>query len=263
MTELSEFWLLHGFKNAQLIKQTIATVPEFAFMLPIFEKGGHKALYEYLMTIGQEKVDMILDPLLRRVMPLYEAGKLDKTDPGFWAARAALTFNTGGHVDRGIFSIYLFNIVHLSPGEGIFQDAGILHAYLEGQNVEIMANSDNVLRGGLTPKHIDVPELMKHVIFEPVEPQVVRAQKVTDSESVFLTPAPDFELSLIKMEKDGEQAVSAHSVDIFLVMEGSVEIDGLGKLDRGAAFVAFAGSSAHIRALSEAVIYRARVPAGS
>ena len=77
---------------------------------------------------------------------------LDKEDEDFWAARAAITFNRIKelNIDRGIFSIYLFNLVHLKKGEAIFQDAGVPHAYLEGQNVEIMASSDNVLRGGLT-----------------------------------------------------------------------------------------------------------------
>ena len=56
---------------------------------------------------------------------------------------------------------YLFNIVHLKEGEGIFQDAGIPHAYLRGQNVELMACSDNVIRGGLTPKYVDIVELLK------------------------------------------------------------------------------------------------------
>ena len=56
--------------------------------------------------------------------------------------------------------------VNAKPGQAVFQGAGVPHAYLEGQNVELMANSDNVLRGGLTPKHIDVPELLKHTLFE-------------------------------------------------------------------------------------------------
>ncbi len=67
----------------------------------------------------------------------------------------------GGHLDRGIFSIYLLNLVHLHPGQATFQPAGVLHAYLEGVNVELMANSDNVLRGGLTTKHVNVPELLR------------------------------------------------------------------------------------------------------
>jgi mannose-6-phosphate isomerase len=100
---------------------------------------------------------------------LYENGELPKDSEDFWAARAAQTFCKNETYDRGIFSIYFFNLVHLKTGEGIYQAAGLPHAYLEGQNVEIMAASDNVLRAGLTDKHIDISELMKHVRFEPTD----------------------------------------------------------------------------------------------
>ena len=88
--------------------------------------------------------------LLDRIIPAYKNNQLYKNQEDFWAARAALTYNQSGKTDRGIFSIYIFNLVRLHAGETLFQDAGLPHAYLEGQNVEIMANSDNVLRGGLT-----------------------------------------------------------------------------------------------------------------
>src|SRR4029453_9451423 len=91
-----------------------------------------------------------------------------------------------------------FNLVNLQPGDTIFQDAGIPHAYLEGQNMEIMANSDNVLRGGLTVKHIDVPELMKHIRFEATEPKIIHpVKRVNSAEEIYETPAADFQLSRI------------------------------------------------------------------
>jgi mannose-6-phosphate isomerase len=75
--------------------------------------------------------------------------------------------------DRGIFSIYFFNLVHLKAGQAVFQGAGLPHAYLEGQNVELMSNSDNVLRGGLTPKYVDVTELINHIHFESLVPEIL------------------------------------------------------------------------------------------
>ena len=83
----------------------------------------------------------------------------------------------GGHRDRGIFSVYLLNLVHMQPGQGTFQPAGVLHAYLEGVNVELMANSDNVLRGGLTTKHVNVPELLKILTFEGGTPEIFDGQR--------------------------------------------------------------------------------------
>src|SRR5690606_4542723 len=144
-----------------------------------------------------ERVNAILAPLLQRILPLSEAGSLTKDDEHFWAARAALHFNTAGNADRGIFSIYFFNLVKMAPGEALFQDAGLPHAYLEGQTMEIMANSDHVLRGGLTSKHIDVPELLAHVNFRPTVPEVIRGNTRGTNEEVFVTPAADFQMSRI------------------------------------------------------------------
>lgn len=264
MVALGEFWLLHGFRNPASLRAGLRTVPEFAFMLPLFEQGGYKGLYEHLMTLGQEKVNAILQPLLDRLVPAYQAGGLSKDDPGFWAARAALTYNEPGKTDRGIFSIYLLNLVHLQKGEAVFQDAGILHAYLEGQNVEIMANSDNVLRGGLTPKHIDVPELMKHVIFEPVDPNIIKGKPINDSESVFVTPAPDFELSRIALGSGKNYAIDICGTDIFFVLSGVAEVssgDGdVLMLHQGDAFVAFNNTKLGFWSASGAEIYHAGVP---
>ena len=263
MTALSDFWLLHGFLPADKLVASITAIPEFAFMIPVFEKGSYKALYELLMTMEQSKVNAILRPLLQRIIPLYEAGGLNKNGPDFWAARAALTFNEGDAIDRGIFSIYLFNIVYLKKGEAIFQDAGILHAYLEGQNVEIMANSDNVLRGGLTPKHIDVAELMKHVLFEPIEPNIIHGSPVSASEQVFSTPAPDFELSKITLAAGEAYPLTVASADIFLVLEGTVEISPAPDqplFSKGEAFIAVNGSNIILQSTTGAAIYRASVP---
>src|SRR5205823_845264 len=145
--------------------------PEFKPLAPDFgrklEQAGKDAatrksllreLYEKIMTMPQDQVDAVLDPLIER---LKRSGPFAKERREFWALRAAEHFPLpGGHRDRGIFSIYLLNLLELKSGQGTFQAAGALHAYLEGVNMELMANSDNVLRGGLTPKHVDAPELL-------------------------------------------------------------------------------------------------------
>src|SRR6185312_14307445 len=161
MAALSEFWLLHGFKPEEDLIRLLADTPELNFLTPVFAVGGYQQLYRTVMEMPQKNVREVLQPLLDRIIPLYKSGELSRNQEHFWAARAALTYGGHGEIDRGIFSIYFFNLLNLQPGEAIFQAAGLPHAYLEGQNVEIMANSDNVLRGGLTQKHVDVPELMK------------------------------------------------------------------------------------------------------
>ena len=81
--------------------------------------------------MDQPLVNSILEPLLKRIIPIYDRSELKKDEEDFWAARAAKTFCKDGQYDRGIFSIYLFNLVHLKKGQGVFQPEGMPHAYLE------------------------------------------------------------------------------------------------------------------------------------
>ncbi|MFF1509049.1 mannose-6-phosphate isomerase, class I [Streptomyces sp. NPDC058326] len=97
--------------------------------------------------------------------------------------------------DPGVLAAMLLNRVRLQPGEALYLGAGVPHAYLDGLGVEIMANSDNVLRCGLTPKHIDVPELLRVVRFEPADPNVLRPEASPTGEEVYDTPTDEFRLS--------------------------------------------------------------------
>ena len=97
--------------------------------------------------------------------------------------------------DPGVIAAMLLNHVRLQPGEALFLGAGVPHAYLDGLGVEIMANSDNVLRCGLTPKHVDVPELLRIVRFEASDPGVLRPEASPDGEEVYDTPIDEFRLS--------------------------------------------------------------------
>ncbi|MER6461396.1 mannose-6-phosphate isomerase, class I [Streptomyces sp. NPDC001228] len=97
--------------------------------------------------------------------------------------------------DPGVIAAMLLNHVRLQPGEALFLGAGIPHAYVAGLGVEIMANSDNVLRCGLTPKHVDVPELLRVVRFEAGDPGVLRPEAAPDGEEVYETPIDEFRLS--------------------------------------------------------------------
>ncbi len=96
--------------------------------------------------------------------------------------------------DPGVLAALLMNRIHLEPYQGVFLPAGNMHAYLSGVGVEIMANSDNVLRGGLTPKHVDVEELASVVDFAPGFPGVVESTEVSPGRWHYDTPAPEFAL---------------------------------------------------------------------
>ncbi len=155
------------------------------------------------------------------------AQRLAGEDPAFhWL----MELNREYPGDVGVLSPLFLNLVDLSPGEAIYVPAGELHAYLSGVGVEIMASSDNVLRGGLTPKHMDIPELLNVVNFtaNPVIKQ--RPLADDDFERVYETPADEFQLSLIVL-KDRERFTSRkkRSVEILICMEGEgliEELDG-------------------------------------
>ncbi len=264
MVALTDFWLLHGFKSVIEIKETLKNVPELKSLQQWFHAESTYDLYKAVMEMPQEEVDQILAPMKTRLLPAMEAGQLEKDHPDYWAALAFQdNMLEGGHFDRGVFSIYLFNLVHIPEGKGIFQDAGIPHAYLEGVNMELMANSDNVFRGGLTYKHIDVPELLEHLLFDPVDPDIISGKAISNCEVVFPTSAPDFELSKIEIRPDCAYQCKSTSPEILIVLEGEVSIQSGSKADVGqigAVFFACAGGEYELKTLGKAVIFKASVP---
>lgn len=263
MVAVGDFWLLHGFKPENELKDTLRSVPELKWLLPVFEKGGYKELYKSVMELPQDQVNGNLQTLLDRIIPLFEKGSLTPSDADYWAAKASLTFSSAGQTDRGIYSVYLFNLVELHRGEAIFQDAGVPHAYLQGQNIEIMASSDNVLRGGLTNKHIDVPELLKHVKCEPTHPAILKGKRI-DGEVIYVTPAPDFELSSFLLHADDSRVFSPGTAEILLLVDGEVTLESEGKkvvLRKGQpSAIVFPGHEVKIKSREPSWLFKATVP---
>lgn len=260
MVALTDFWLLHGFRATKDIEALFNQLPEFEALRQVFSLEGIKGLYQYIMELPQERVDQLLQPLAERLEPALEEGALDRSQADYWAAQAFRDYTREGHYDRGVFSIYLFNLVNLKPGEGIFQDANVPHAYLEGVNVELMANSDNVFRGGLTSKHVDVQELMQHLHFESIQPKVLKGEARLAHEHLFPAPIPDFELSSIHLkEGDQYQLDSQQGPAIYIVISGQIDTE-IGALTRGAIFFSPHQASVKLEGKEDAVIFRAGVP---
>ncbi|WP_405492259.1 mannose-6-phosphate isomerase, class I [Streptomyces sp. NBC_00096] len=141
---------------------------------------------------------------------------------GPYAPYAGLVHDYPG--DPGVIAAMLLNHVRLQPGEAMFLGAGIPHAYIEGLGVELMANSDNVLRCGLTPKHVDVPELLKVTIFEPGDPAVLRPEG--NGEEVYETPIDEFRLSRFVLAPGGApRPVPDGTPQILLCTAGSPKAD--------------------------------------
>lgn len=127
--------------------------------------------------------------------------------------------------DRGIIVALLMNLVELRRGEALFAPAGVLHAYQDGLGVELMAASDNVLRGGLTPKHIDVAELMAIVDTTPGPVPVLDPRTVADGVEVFDPGIPDFVLTHVTA-KEAPVRVPLGGPAVALVTAGRVSVAG-------------------------------------
>lgn len=260
MTALTDFWLLHGFAALDKIQQNLQQTPELQSLSAYFDGQSIQPLYALVMGMPQAEIDDLLAPLAERLLPLLAADQLPKTSSDYWAARALRDFRIpGGRYDRGVISIYLMNVVNVQPGQGIFQDAGVLHAYLEGVNVELMANSDNVFRGGLTDKYVDADTLIQHLSFEPVEPKVFAGKAVSDTMVQFKTPAPDFELSLIRLSTGKRHTqYSTLGPEILLVLEGEMLVNDNLQVSKGQSLFFPAGSQYTLSGNAE--IYKAGMP---
>ncbi|SCE71569.1 mannose-6-phosphate isomerase, class I [Micromonospora mirobrigensis] len=150
--------------------------------------------------------------------------------------------------DPGVLVALLLNHVRLAPGEAIWMPAGNLHAYLGGTGVEIMAASDNVLRGGLTPKRVDVDELLRVLRFEVLDDPVVRPQPVSSGVVTWPVPVEDFALHRVTVEASGpEVRLALPGPRVVLCRSGKLSVDdGVGAvaLDPGRAAVGTAAGGA-------------------
>lgn len=261
MVALSDFWLLHGFMPAIALKERLESLPPLQALLPIFGKEDYAGLYSYFMRLNHEAADAILKPLLELAVEEVAAGKVDKSHPHWWANKYYGGNVPNANIDKGILSIYILNIVYVPKYQGVFQGAGLLHAYLEGQNIELMANSDNVLRGGLTPKHIDIEELIQHIQFEPTYPNVLKGDEINSFETQFPCPVPDFGLTKIALSVGETYTNKTDSFEMFLVMQGAAIINGI-ELQAGELAAVKAGDLYEIQQTGSetAVLFKSFVP---
>ncbi|MCR1160645.1 MULTISPECIES: mannose-6-phosphate isomerase, class I [Micrococcaceae] len=139
---------------------------------------------------------------------------------------ALLDINEAFPGDPGVLISLLLNLVSLEPGEVVYLPAGNVHAYLHGLGVEVMASSDNVLRGGLTPKHVDVPELLKTVRFEALGVPRVEASGTEFGQELYRPPFTEFQLQRIELAPGAEPVPLAQTGPaVVVVVSGEVLLD--------------------------------------
>ncbi|MEV5833665.1 mannose-6-phosphate isomerase, class I [Nocardia sp. NPDC052112] len=200
------------------------------------DSAGLRTLFTTWITLPQNVLGTLLPQVLDGcVRYLSVKGTREFTAE----ARTALELAEAYPGDAGVLAALLLNRLTLEPGQGLFLAAGNLHAYLRGLGVEIMANSDNVLRGGLTPKHVDVPELLRVLDFEPIDLPVVLPEPAGDGSVRYRTPAPEFALRRFDLTAgSGQVPLTSAGPGIVLCTAGTVRLlQGVSELvlERGAA----------------------------
>jgi len=259
---LTPFLALYGFRK---ISEIISLMEKIC--LKVLDKElnhlkrqpnseGLKSFFHSLITISGQIKKQIIEH------SVTNAQKLSKDNLGF---KWMINFYREYPDDIGVFAPILLNLISLKPGQALFLPSGELHAYLEGLGIELMANSDNVLRGGLTKKHIDVPELLKVLSFEETDVNILLSQKDKDCEGVYYSMAEEFVLTVISDEKNiSYTSPEKRSVEIILCTDGKASIADISineniALTKGTSVI-IPSSVNKYRIEGKATLYKASVP---
>lgn len=219
---LTTFWAMNGFRKISDILSLMEKVcpnslgKELNGLEKKHDTYGLKQFFKCLMTLDQKAKKQVLSETINN------AQKFEKLDPVFeWIIKLSKEYPG----DIGILSPAMLNLICLEPGEAMFLFSGELHAYLEGLGIELMANSDNVLRGGLTPKHVDVSELLKVVNFQERDIKILQCEEKNSNECIYPSRAEEFILSVISVDsKKNYTSQTGRSAEILLCTDGQAII---------------------------------------
>lgn len=229
---VTEFDALAGFRmparTLELLRelQVPALDPYLGLLAGQADCDGLRAVFTTWLTLPEKAIMALVPAVLEGAVAVLGSGATEFGDE----LRTLLELGEMYPGDPGVLASLLLNRVRLSPGEGMYLPAGNLHAYLHGTAIEIMANSDNVLRGGLTPKHIDVPELLRVLDFTPIPVAGLHPTvRTLGAERIYLTPAAEFRLSQVELDGTGLRLSQSISFDMpgpqmLAVLGGTIEV---------------------------------------
>jgi mannose-6-phosphate isomerase len=255
---LRPFQLLKGFRSAaessDLMEQ--AGLPLLGDSLRIQPGArGLRILLNTIMTVGRNEQRRLISGVIQKLKPRRHI------DPAInWVLKLSRIYPS----DIGVLAPLFLNFLRLEPGTAVYLRPGELHVYLEGAGVELMANSDNVMRGGLTTKPVNVPELLRIVDFT-ADPSHMVKPELREGEWLYPTPAEEFALSALSLHGDAPLVSRRErNVEIMICVEGQGGITDLGRgerlfFDRGTAVVVPADVEQY-ELRGEARIYKATVP---
>ena len=233
---LTPYLAMNGFRVFEQIIENFDTLnlPSLkGLFLPFKEEPCSSSLatfFSSLLVLEGRHRKQALNELLASIEFINE------DDSAYQASLLITHLNKLYPEDIGLFAPLFLNIIELQSGEAMFLYAETPHAYIKGLGIEVMANSDNVLRAGLTPKHIDVQELVKNTCFEPMSfKQLLMEPSGNTERKVYPIPVDDFKFDLLTPKE--EINISVSSTEILFCISGSitvttdVEIKILGKGD--------------------------------
>ncbi len=259
---LTPFWALNSFRSVSGILDLLENtqVPTLAETVLYLQnrpsQAGLKQFFYQLMSMEGKEQGKIVEETVG-----FAEKQVDEDPVWTWVVR----LNQEYPGDIGVVSPLFLNLVQLKPQQAMYLPAGELHAYLEGVGIELMANSDNVLRGGLTPKHIDVEELLTILSFTGGELNILRPEKRESGEAVYPTKAAEFVLSVIQISATVPfRSTPNRSVEIVICTEGEARVidlsDGeITPLIKGTSIIIPAAVEQYSIA-GEATLYKAAVP---
>jgi mannose-6-phosphate isomerase len=219
---LSAFWALNGFRKISAMISLLDKIcpPGLTKELDLLRRkpdsDGLKNFFQTVMTMDRKSQKRIVDDAVKNARPVKGDNKAYQ-----WMINLYKEYPS----DIGVLSPIILNLICLEPGQALFLPAGTLHAYLDGVGIELMANSDNVLRGGLTPKHVDVKELLNVLNFEERDVNILKMEKINPCERRYESNAQEFSLSVIAVKTDTEYySPGKRCVEILLCTDGDAVV---------------------------------------
>jgi mannose-6-phosphate isomerase len=252
---LTTFEALCGFRPIEGSLHCLAKleVPELKPSIAALARGGLRAVILQLLTLEPERRTELVEAVAESASRFVEAKDPEFINTYAWAARLAATYPG----DPGVVISLMCNHLKLAPGEAVFLPAGNLHAYLCGAGVEVMASSDNVLRGGLTGKHVDLAALIEVLDF--TDGRIPVLQPVPGPSGMrYPVPVEDFDLTRAEVREDEPATLTTPGPQVVLCTEGRAVLasaDGELVLEKGRS--AFVPAGAPVSARGAAVLFRA------
>jgi mannose-6-phosphate isomerase len=259
---LTPFWALNGFRRldrmvAMLREIDAAEISDEVNALEAKpDSEGLRRFFSAIMTMDRDRQKRTVEQVVA-----FAAGRAEEEHVWSWV----LKLNHQYPGDVGVLSPVLLNVVRLQPGEAMLLHAGQLHAYVDGLGIELMANSDNVLRGGLTPKHVDVPELLKVLRFDETEIVLLTPDALGD----YPSDVDEFRLSVISAAAGTpyecrRDARGDAGIEILICTAGAATVGAMGDKEKLAVSkgvsVVVPAAVGYYRLEGDATFFKASVP---